>query len=55
MGQSIAVDPTSSIGCCSMSGVSCSGSKVTRIDWSKKQLTGKIPASIGNLVDLQEL
>jgi hypothetical protein len=45
----------SSTGCCSISGVTCSGSKVITIDWNNRYLTGSIPSDIENLVNLDGL
>ena len=55
MGKSTSVSSTSSTACCSMSGVSCSGSSVTGINWDSKYLTGTIPAELGKLTSLTRL
>jgi hypothetical protein len=55
MGKSNLFDHTSSTACCSMSGVTCSGSTVTKIEWGHYGLNGSIPDSIGNLLNLIEL
>jgi hypothetical protein len=53
MGKSTLVDHTSATACCSMSGVTCSGSTVTKIYWSFRGITGcSIPPDVGNLVNL---
>jgi len=41
--------------CCSLKGVTCSGSKVTRIVWYHQNLTGSIPPEIGKLRHLELL
>jgi hypothetical protein len=55
MGKRTSVLSTSSTGCCFMSGVTCSGSKVITIDWNNRNLTGSIPSDIENLVNLDGL
>ena len=40
---------------CTWYGVTCSGDHVTRLYLSYNQLTGNIPAELGNLTNLQEL
>jgi len=57
MGRSTTVDHTTAAACCSMSGVTCSGSMVTVINWGNQnpKLTGSIPPEIGNLTSLQVL
>ncbi len=40
---------------CSIPGVTCSGSKVVEIEWSKKGLSGSIPPEIGKLASLSIL
>ncbi len=55
MGQLTSVDPTSSTACCSMPGVTCSGSIVTSINWSGKGLCGQMPQDIGNLTNVTSL
>ena len=35
--------------------LTCSGSFITKIDWTGGQLNGYIPLSIGNLTNLQQL
>ena len=54
MGKTTTVDHTSATACCSMSGVTCTGSIVTKIQWDNQnpKLTGSIPPEIGNLVNL---
>jgi hypothetical protein len=55
MGKRTSTDPTSRSACCKMEGISCSDSKVTKINWEKQQLTDHIPSEIGYLVELKEL
>ena len=55
MGKSTSVSSTSSTACCSMSGLTCSGSIVYSIDWELQSLSGSIPPEIGNLVNLETL
>ena len=55
MGQLSSVDPTSPTACCSMSGVTCSGSAVTSINWAQRGLCGHMPPDIGNLTNLTSL
>jgi hypothetical protein len=55
MGKSVGATFFGENNCCSMTGVDCSGSKVTQIHWHKQQLTGPIPSDMGNLKDLLEL
>ena len=55
MGKSTSVSSADSTACCSMQGIACSGSNVTQVVWYHQNLTGTIPAEIGNLVNLQEL
>ena len=55
MGQNTTVSSGSDKECCSMDGVSCSGSLVTAINWNYKGLSGSIPADIGNLKNLTNL
>ena len=54
-GKTTTVDPNDPTACCSMTGVTCDGEKVTAIDWSSQGLSGSIPSAIGNLVNLQFL
>ena len=54
-GQSTNVSVTDNRGCCSMTGVKCSGVKVAQIKWENLDLHGTIPASIGNLANIQIL
>jgi len=51
-GKTDLTDPTA---CCWMDGVTCDGEKVTYINWSYQDLSGTIPSTIGNLVNLQLL
>jgi len=44
-----------STACCSMLGVTCSGSNVTQIVWYHQNLTGPIPPEIGKLKNLEIL
>ena len=55
MGQNTTVSSTSGTDCCSMDGVTCSGSHVTAIKWNYKGLSGSIPEDIGNLKNLTNL
>ena len=55
MGQSTTVSSSSSIECCSMSGVRCSGANVTVIDWNYEGLSSSIPPELGNLTNLISL
>jgi hypothetical protein len=38
-----------------MQGIACSGSNVTQVVWYHQNLTGSIPAEIGNLTHLELL
>ena len=49
------VDAYSPTACCKMAGVTCEGSKVTKIDWSNKGLKRNIPSFFGQLSDLKYL
>lgn len=44
--------PVRNVDCCLMKGVYCYYSKVIKIDWINKQLSGQIPPEIGNLKNL---
>jgi hypothetical protein len=55
MGKNTTVSSGSGYDCCSMDGVSCSGSHVTAIKWNYKGLAGSIPVEIGNLKNLTDL
>ena len=55
MGKTTSVSPTSSTACCSMAGVTCSGSSIIVINWENNGLKGSIPPSIGNLTSLENL
>jgi len=55
LGKTTSVDPADPTACCSMNGVACVGSTVTGIDWSSQGLSGTIPSTIGDLVNLVEL
>ena len=55
MGKNTSVSSTDSTACCSMLGVTCSGSNVTQINWGSQQLTGSIPLEIGKLTSLEIL
>jgi hypothetical protein len=55
MGKTTSVSSTSSTACCSMSGVTCSGTSVTKIDWRLQSLNGTIPSDISKLASLQYL
>jgi hypothetical protein len=46
---------TNDTSCCTMAGVSCSRSLVTSLRWHSQGLKGSIPASIGNLKNLQTI
>jgi hypothetical protein len=54
-GKTTTVDPNDPTACCSMEGVTCDGEKVTQINWSSQGLSGTIPSTIGDLVNLVEL
>ena len=51
MGQTTDVSSTSATACCSMAGEYCDFT-ITGIDWRSEDLSGSIPASIGNLKSL---
>ena len=53
MGKTTNVSPTSSTACCSMTGVTCSGSSIIGINWESNSIINSIPPSIGNLTSLQ--
>ena len=55
MGKTTSVSSTSSTACCSMSKVTCNGSKVTVINWAGYGLRNSIPSDIGKLVNLTYL
>jgi hypothetical protein len=57
MGKYTTVSSTSATACCSggISGVTCSGSNVTRLDWFGQSLKNKIPSDIGKLTNLERL
>ena len=57
MGKTTTENDVSSTGCCQMTGVTCSGTQpnVTWISWPNKNLTGSIPADLGNIKSLQKL
>lgn len=55
MGKTTLVDHTNATACCEMSGVACSGSTVTKLNWNRKRLRDSIPDDIEKLVNLKEL
>lgn len=55
MGKTTSVISSDSTSCCSIPGVSCSGSTVIRLIWRSKGLTGPIPEEIGNLKSLKRM
>ena len=54
-GKTTTVDPNDPTACCSMTGVTCDGEKVTQLVWYSQGLSGSIPPEMWNLVNLQYL
>lgn len=46
---------TTSTSCCSFAGVTCSGGRVSQLNWSSQSLSGPIPSTLGSLTALTSL